>query len=352
MKYKQLGNSKLKVSEIALGSMTWGYQNSEAEAHEQLDYARAHGINFIDTAEVYTVPPQKETYTLTEQYIGHWLAQRGGREQLIIATKITGPGVSWVREGTGLTSDGIDAAIKGSLRRLKTDYIDLYQLHWPQRKTNYFGRRDFSTLFFCKDSSGGESHFLEILQTLKKHVDAGNIREVGLSNETPWGIMKYLQLHENDANLPRIQTVQNPYSLIQREFDSHTSEVCLRENVSLLAYSPSAGGILSGKYVDGTASADSRFNDWGGQRQPGLAMVARSDIIKQYVELAHRYQLDPVQMALAFVNNRLFVGSTIIGATTMAQLKTCVQSTNVQLCEALLNDIEQLHAKHPNPALF
>lgn len=351
MKYNILGNSDLKVSEICLGTMTWGQQNNEADAHAQLDYAVANGINFIDTAEMYAVPPSKTTFTLTEQYLGNWLTLRGNRQQLIIATKVAGPSnMSWIRGGEGLTPSNINRALHGSLKRLGTDYIDLYQLHWPQRPVNCFGRRDFTPEFVCE--AGGETHFLDILQTLKKQIDAGHIREVGLSNETPWGMMKYLQLHREDANLPRMQTVQNPYSLIQREFDNHSSEVCYRENLSMLPYSPLAGGILSGKYLDNTAAATARFNDWGAERQPGLAMTARSEVIQRYIDLANKHQLDPVHMALSFVTNRFFVGSNIIGATSLKQLENCLQSTETHLSDDVLASIEAIHADMPNPALY
>lgn len=351
MKYNTLGTSDLNVSEICLGTMTWGHQNNEADAHEQLDYAFANGVNFIDTAEMYAVPPQAETYTLTEQYIGNWLKARNNRDKVIIATKVAGSSsLQWIRGGEGLTPDSIDKALHASLKRLNTDYIDLYQLHWPQRAVNCFGRRDFLPAFATE--AGGEAHFLEILQTLKKHIDAGNIREVGLSNESPWGMMKYLQLHREDANLPRMQTVQNPYSLIQREFDNHSSEVCYRENITMLPYSPLAGGILSGKYLDGSADATSRFNDWAGERQPGLAMTARGKTVKRYVDLAREHDLDPTQMALSFVTNRFFVGANIIGATTMEQLKICIESADVVLSEDVLAGIESIHAADPNPALY
>lgn len=351
MKYNTLGTSDLTVSEICLGTMTWGQQNSEAEAHEQLDYAIDKGVNFIDTAEMYAVPPNRETHTLTEQYLGNWLKARGNREKLIIATKVAGPSnMEWIRGGKGLTVENINHAIDDSLRRLHTDYIDLYQLHWPQRHVNTFGKRDFSPEFAIRDN--GEAHMLEVLQVLKKHIDAGKIREVGLSNETPWGMMKYLQLHREDANLPRVQTTQNPYSLIQREFDNHSSEVCFRENIALLPYSPLAGGILSGKYANGTDTDNNRFNNWGNLRQAGLAMVARSDVIHRYVALAKAHELHPVHMALSFVTNRFFVGANIIGATTMAQLTECLDSVEVSLSKEVLDGIEAIHADTPNPALY
>lgn len=345
MKFNTLGTSDIKVSEICLGTMTWGYQNSESEAHEQLDYAVNYGVNFIDTAEMYAVPPEPKTHTLTEQYLGSWLKARQNRDHVIIATKIAGPGIQWIRGGEGLLD--IDTALEGSLKRLNTDYIDLYQLHWPQRAVNSFGRRDFQTTF-----AEGEDFILDSLERLQKHVDSGKIRAVGVSNETPWGLMKYLQYHLDDANLPRIQSVQNPYSLIQREFDNHTSEVCFRENIAMLPYSPLAGGILSGKYTDGSAGSTSRFNDWGGQRQPGLAMTARGEIIKRYVELAKANNITPTQMALSFVTNRFFTTSNIIGATTLTQLQECLSSTEVTLSDELLADIETIHASAPSPALY
>lgn len=344
MKFNTLGTSDIKVSEICLGTMTWGYQNNEAEAHEQLDYAVDYGVNFIDTAEMYAVPPCATTHTMTEQFIGRWLA-RQNRDKLVIATKVAGPGPDWIRGGEGLV--GIDEALTGSLKRLKTDYIDLYQLHWPQRRVNCFGRRDFQNEF-----AQGEDYILESLERLQKHVDSGKIRAIGVSNESPWGLMKYLQYHLSDANLPRIQSVQNPYSLIQREFDNHTSEVCFRENIAMLPYSPLAGGILSGKYSDGTASSTSRFNDWGGERQPGLALTARGEIVKSYVELARSNNMTPTQMALSFVTNRFFVSSSIIGATTMQQLKECLSSTEVTLSDEILEEIDKIHALQPSPALY
>ncbi len=351
MKYNQLGSSDLTVSEICLGTMTWGQQNSESDAHEQLDFALSRGVNFIDTAEMYAVPPTEETYTLTEQYLGSWLKARKNRDKVIIATKVAGPsGMPWIRGGEGLTVNSIDKAIAGSLKRLNTDYIDLYQLHWPQRRINAFGRRDFAPEFARPEN--GEDHMLEVLSALKKHVDAGRIREVGLSNETPWGMMKYLQLHQQDANLPRVQSTQNPYSLIQREFDNHSSEVCFRENISLLPYSPLAGGILSGKYAYGKDKQENRFNNWGSLRQSGLAVVARSQVIKDYSELAKSHGLNPVHMALAFVNSRFFVGSSIIGATSLTQLGECLDSVAVQLSDEVLQGIEAIHAKTPNPGLY
>lgn len=346
MQYKQLGNSDLRVSEICLGTMTWGYQNNEEDAHSQLHYATERGVNFIDTAEMYAVPPQAETCHLTEQYVGTWLKNQV-REQVIIATKMAGAGLSWLRKGEGLKPESVATAVDGSLKRLQTDYIDLYQLHWPQRKANIFGKRDFLPEF-----ATGDEHILDMLEALKKQIDAGKIREIGVSNETPWGLMKYLQYYREDANLPRIQSTQNPYSLIQREFDNHTSEVCFREKVSMLPYSPLAGGILSGKYLDGTDSPTSRFNEWGGARQSGLLAAMNSPAVKRYIALAKAHQLNPAQMALSFVTNRFFVTSNIIGATTLEQLKTCIDSTAVSLSEEVLSEIEKIHAEFPSPALI
>lgn len=345
MQYNTLGNSDIKVSEICLGTMTWGHQNTEAEAHEQLDYAVSQGVNFIDTAEMYAVPPHPDTCHLTEQYIGRWLSKQGNRADIVLATKVSGPGPEWIRGGEGLV--GLDAALEGSLKRLNTDYIDLYQLHWPQRRVNCFGRRDF-----LSEYAQGEEYILPLLERLQKHVDAGKIRAVGVSNETPWGMMKYLQYHQQDANLPRIQSTQNPYSLLQREFDNHSSEVCFRENIAMLPYSPLAGGILSGKYLDQTDEPTSRFNEWGADRQPGLLAAINSEAVKQYVQLAKTHNLHPAQMALSFVTNRFFVAANIIGATSMEQLTTCIASSQVKLSDEVLTAIETIHAKYPNPALF
>lgn len=346
MKYRKLGTSNIEVSEICLGTMTWGYQNTETEAHAQLDYAIEHGVNFIDTAEMYAVPPRAETCNLTEKYLGTWLKNQP-REKLIVATKMAGPGVSWIRNGEGLVPSAVATAVDGSLQRLQTDYIDLYQLHWPQRRANTFGRRDFLPEF-----AEGDDHILEMLQALQKQVDAGKIRQVGVSNETPWGLMKYLQKHREDANLPRIQSTQNPYSLIQREFDNHTSEVCFRENISMLPYSPLAGGILSGKYLDGSATPTSRFNDWGSERQSGLSAAMNCEAVKSYIELAKAHQLNPTQMALSFITNRFFVTANIIGATTLAQLEICIGSADITLSAEVVAEIEKIHAKSPSPALL
>lgn len=348
MQYKKLGNSPIKVSEICLGTMTWGHQNTEDEAHAQLDFALERGVNFIDTAEMYAVPPSQATCHLTEKYLGSWLKKQA-RDQLVIATKMAGAGkgLPWLRGGKGLQPEAVGDAVDASLKRLQTDYIDLYQLHWPQRLTNVFGKRDFLPQF-----AQGDEHILPMLEALKKQVDAGKIREIGVSNETPWGLMKYLQYAREDANLPKIIATQNPYSLIQREFDNHTSEVCYRENIAMLAYSPLAGGILSGKYSDGSALATSRFNDWGGDRQSGLLAALHSPAIEQYLELAKAQQLDPSQMALAFLLQRFFVTSVIIGATTLAQLKLNLDSNKISLSEEVLNSIETIHATYPSPALL
>ncbi|MPV85562.1 aldo/keto reductase [Ostreibacterium oceani] len=347
MRYHALGTSELQVSEICLGTMTWGHQNSENQAHEQLDYAIAHGVNFIDTAEMYAIPPKPETQGLTEKYLGSWLHKRGKRDDLVLATKMAGKNIPWIREGRGLTPADVTTAIDNSLKRLQTDYIDLYQLHWPQRLVNNFGERDFKS-----EHAQGDDYIFELLETLKKQIDSGKIREAGLSNETPWGMMKYMEHHRQDANLPRMQSVQNPYSLIQREFDSHSAEVCFRENIAMLPYSPIGGGVLSGKYLDQTAIASARFNDWGASRQSGLSNSARSDAVKRYVQLAKQHGISPTKMALAFVINRFYVTSTIIGATTMAQLAENIDSVNLSLSDAVLNEIEQIHSEHPSPALI
>ena len=255
MKYKQIGTSDLQVSEICLGTMTWGYQNTEQEAFEQLDYAFANGINFIDTAELYAVPPSRETYGITEQYIGNYFKKHPEkRKDIIVATKIVGPGINYVRNGEGFTPKGIVKALEDSLSRLQMEYVDLYQLHWTQRITPRFGVRDYHEAWFRKDDG-----LEEVLGVLGKLVKEGKIREIGLSNEHSWGVMHCLRLHDRDSQIPRVQSVQNVYNLITRSIDSSLSEVFVRENVSLLPYSPLAGGLLSGKYERGNFPKGASF---------------------------------------------------------------------------------------------
>ena len=344
MDTRRLGRTDLRVSLICLGTMTWGNQNTEAEAHRQMDYALDRGINFFDAAEMYPVPPQAETYTLTEQYIGNWLKARGARDKVILATKVAGPSrrLWWVRDGAPrLDRANITAAVEASLKRLQTDYIDLYQLHWPDRNTNTFGRLDYA-----HDPDETMTHPAETLAVLGDLVTQGKVRHVGLSNENPWGLMTFLHLAERDG-LPRMVSIQNAYNLLNRSFEVGLSECALREDCGLLAYSPMAGGFLSGKYLGGARPPGSRLAVFGVESRydnsRGNAAMAR------YVDIAQRHGLDPGQMALAFVNARPFVTSTIIGATSMEQLEADIASADVRLSDAVLAEIEAVHADTPNP---
>jgi len=346
VRYKSLGNSGINVSIICLGTMTYGEQNTEKEGHRQLDYAIAQGVNFIDSAELYAIPPKIETYGKTESIIGSWLSSRGRRNEIILASKIAGGGewVKHIRGGkTRFTEDYITQAVSASLKRLRTDYIDLYQLHWPERNTNYFGELGYK--------AGEEEAFLtpitETLCALKKQVDAGKIRYIGLSNETPWGIMQFLTLAK-EYSLPVIVSVQNPYNLLNRSYEIGNAEISHRENVSLLAYSPLGFGVLSGKYLNNKKPAGARITKW-----PNYARYSSEQGISattSYVDLAIRYGLDPAQMALAFVNEQAFVASNIIGATTMLQLESNIASVDIQLSEELKFDIEEIHKKYQNPS--
>ena len=346
MKYSVLGNTDLKVSRICLGTMTWGEQNTEAEAYAQLDYALNEGINFIDTAEMYSVPPKAETYGLTETYIGNWLKNRQDRDKIILATKVVGPSenFSYVRRGLCLNRQNIHQAVEGSLQRLQTDYIDLYQVHWPDRRTNFFGQ-----LGYIHDDSDNSTPIEETLGALGELVKAGKIRYVGVSNETPWGVMTYLKRAAHGKN-PRIVSIQNPYSLLNRTYEVGLAEISHREKVGLLAYSPLAFGVLSGKYLNGMRPAGARlsltsfkdFQRYTKDEQANMATAA-------YVQLAKEHGLDPAQMALAYVNSRSFLTSNIIGATTMAQLKTNIASIDLELEKEVVETIEAIHQQHPNP---
>lgn len=343
MKYRKLGNTTIDVSVICLGTMTYGEQNTEAQAHEQLDYAVSQGVNFIDTAELYAVPPKPETYGLTEQYIGSWLRQRGNRDQLIIASKVAGPGefVRHIRGGPQLNRQHMTEALNNSLKRLQTDYLDLYQIHWPSRPTNYFGQLGFE----CADLADG-TPIEETLEVLNDFVQAGKVRHIGISNETPWGAMKYLELAERHG-WPRIVSVQNPYSLLNRSYEVGLAEVSCRENAGLLAYSPLGFGVLSGKYLDNSAAPDARLNLYKNydrySNEQGIAAT------RAYVELARSQGLTPAALALAFVNSRPFLTSNIIGATTMTQLRENIASIDTDLTEEVLAGIEEIHQQYSNP---
>ncbi|WP_119393589.1 NADP(H)-dependent aldo-keto reductase [Salinibius halmophilus] len=341
MQFRKLGQTDLDVSLICLGTMTYGEQNTEAEAHEQLDYAVSQGINFIDTAEMYPVPPKPDTQGRTEAYIGSWLAQRSDRDKLVIASKVAGPRMEHIRGGSRLSRQHVIEACDASLKRLKTDYIDLYQIHWPERATNFFGRLDYQ-----HQAEHEHIALQETLEALNELVQAGKVRYIGNSNETPWGTMHALQLAERH-NLPRLQSIQNPYSLLNRSFEVGNAEVAHREQVGLLAYSPLAFGMLTGKYRNGAQPEKGRLTLYSRfQRYSGELGVKMTEA---YSQLAERHGLTPTQLALAFVNSRPFVTSNIIGATTMAQLQENIASVNVNLSAELLAEIDALHQSQPNP---
>ncbi|OZG70664.1 NADP(H)-dependent aldo-keto reductase [Hahella sp. CCB-MM4] len=343
MQYRKLGRTDVDVSAICLGTMTWGEQNTEAEAHEQLDYALDQGINFIDTAEMYPVPPRAETQGRTEQYIGTWLASRGNREKVVLASKVAGysDAMSHIRGGPRLNRQHIEKALDDSLSRLQTDYLDLYQLHWPDRPTNFFGQ-----LSYQHQERQDATPILETLEVLEDLVKAGKVRHVGLSNETPWGTMKFLH-HAEQSNLPRVVSIQNPYSLLNRSFEVGLAEVAHREQVGLLAYSPMAFGVLSGKYIGGERPANARITLYARfSRYTNAQGEAATEV---YQSIADKYNLSLAQMALAYVTSRSFVTSNIIGATSMAQLKENIDSINLELSPEMLEDIESVHQVYTYP---
>jgi len=350
MKYKKLGNTDIDVSVICLGTMTFGEQNSQEEGFDQMDYAVERGVNFFDTAELYAVMPRKETYGKTEEIVGNWFQERKNRDKIILASKIASKsdGLEWIREGSkslGFDKKNMNAAIDESLKRLKTDYIDLYQLHWPERKVPKFGILDFEYDASDNDWTTVE----EVLYNLGQLVKAGKIRYAGLSNETPWGVMKYLQLSK-EKNLPRMMSIQNVYSLVNRVFDIHNSEVSIRENCGLLAYSPLAGGRLSGKYIGDKNPKKARYTLW--PRRFSRHHTERGEnAIEKYVNLAHKHSIAPSTFANAFVNDRPFVTSNIIGATTMEQLKENIDSIDITLSNDILKEIEDIHLSDPNPCV-
>ena len=345
MKYTTLPNTDVKVSKICLGTMTWGKQNTEADGHEQMDYALDQGVNFWDTAELYAVPASKETYGKTEEIIGTWFKKNGNRDKVVLASKIAGAGLYTAHiRSNGFAKEAIIEAVEGSLKRLQTDYIDLYQLHWPERGVNCFGVRDYP---FATSREEAENHY-EILETLDQLVKSGKIRHVGLSNETPWGTMKYLQTAEEN-NFPRMSTIQNSYSLIHRGYEYGMSEVSRRENIGLLAYSTLAQGVLSGKYLDGKQPEGAR-----GTLFPQFIARYKGDgataAVREYLKIAEKHGMTLSELSLAFINQLPFVTSNIIGATKMDQLKENVGSINFDLSEEVLGEIEAVHAAIPNPA--
>jgi aryl-alcohol dehydrogenase-like predicted oxidoreductase len=346
MKYRKLGTTNIDVSIICLGSMNWGEQNTEKDAQEQLDYAISQDINFIDTAEMYPIPPHAQSQGRTETYIGNWLKKTGKRKDLIIASKIAGRSDNdYIRNGEPPCFDkkNIRIATEGSLKRLQTDYIDLYQLHWPDRNTNYFGKRGY-----VHDPNDKTVPIEETFETLLELIKEGKIRYIGVSNETAWGIMQYFRLHR-EKHLPRIQSIQNPYSLIMREYETALAEISIKEKLSLLVYSPLSFGVLTGKYLGGVRPKGSRF-DYEKVRNVARYNPAHiQDTVKLYVDLAKKHGLDPAQMALAFVNSREFVTSTIIGATSLEQLKANIGSVDIKLSDDVLEEIQKIHVQHPNP---
>lgn len=344
MEYRKLGKTGLDISLIGLGTMTWGKQNTQAEGFEQMDYALEQGINFFDTAEMYAIPPTAETYGTTETIIGHWFKARGHRQKVILASKMTGPGLPWIRDGSLITQETIRQAVEGSLSRLQTDYIDLYQLHWPNRGSYHFGKIwHFAPNFNPKSE---EDNFLEVLNTLQELIKEGKIRHIGLSNETAWGTSKWLQLAEKH-DLPRMASIQNEYSLLCRNFEPDLAEIALSEQCGLLAWSPLCRGILSGKYLHGARPEGARLSI---ETRPEHRVGEQTDLATQkYIDLAHHHDLDPCQMALAFVNSRPFVSSTLIGATTMEQLRSNIDSISIKLPDEVLKGIAAIRREHPMP---
>lgn len=342
MKYHRIPHSSLEVSKICLGTMTFGEQNNEADAHSQLDFAFERGVNFIDTAEMYPVPPNKQSQGLTESYIGNWLKKSGLRNKVVLATKVAGPrNLPYIRDNMALDHRNIHDAVDASLKRLQTDYIDLYQLHWPQRETNCFGQLNYE---YKEDNSGVT--LLDSLEALAELQRAGKIRYIGLSNETPWGVMSFLKLAEKH-NLPRVVSIQNPYNLLNRSFEVGLSEISHHEGVELLAYSPLAFGTLSGKYLNGAKPEGARCTLF--ERFSRYFNTQGVKATQAYVDVAHKHGLDPAQMALAFVNQRPFVASNIIGATNLDQLASNIASIDVALSEEVLTDLAAIGVEYSNP---
>ena len=344
MKYTTLPNTDIQVSKICLGTMTFGQQNTEAEGHAQMDYALEQGVNFFDTAEMYSVPARQETYGSTERILGTWFQKTGNRDKVVLATKIAGPNpnFTYMREKNDFSPASIQYALDKSLERLQTDYIDLYQLHWPERKTNFFGQRGFKV-----QDDAWEDNIHAVLETLNGFIQQGKIKHIGLSNETPWGIMRFLE-ESKYHNLPRIKTVQNPYSLLNRLYENGSAEIGIRENVGLLAYSPMAFGVLSGKFLTGEAHPNARINLFPQFSRYNSEQSAAAT--RLYNEIAQQNGLTLTQLALAFIEQQPFVTSTIIGATTMEQLKENIDTINVTLSEELLQAIDAIQAKIPDPA--
>ena len=343
MKYNVLPNTDIKVSKICLGTMTYGRQNSEDDGHQQLDYALEKGVNFIDTAEMYPVPAEATRYGNTERIIGSWIKKSGKRNDIVLATKIAGPGdyTKHIRT-TGFSESALNEAVENSLKRLQTDFIDLYQLHWPDRNTNKFGVRGFKPM----TNEKWEDNFKEVLHSLDKIMKSGKIRHIGLSNENPWGMMRFLEESKND--LPRMITIQNPYSLLNRQFEVGNAEVSIRENVGLLAYSPLGCGVLTGKYIQKKDKENSRLNLF--KRFVRYSSNQSTEATKMYLEIAQRNDISLTKMALAFINQQPFVTSNIIGATNLSQLQENIDSVELELSFDVLKEIDSVHETIPDPA--
>ncbi len=345
MKKTTLGNTDILVTKICLGTMTWGFQNTQEQAHEQLDYAVDKNVNFIDTAEIYAVPPSEQAYGRTESYIGSWFAKKKNRKDIVLASKIA-HGVPWIRNGQGFSSKTIKEALENSLKRLQTDYIDLYQLHWPARVVPKFGKLNFHE-DMVKEDEDVEDNILECLETLTEVKKEGKIRAIGLSNETPWGVMKFLSLAKKHNFIEPI-SIQNAYSLFRREYEVGLAEVSMRENVGLLAYSPLAGGILSGKYQGGKQPEGARYSTWGKERMGYYNNSRTNNYIDKIIEIAKEANMTVTQLALSFVNDRGFVTSNIIGATSLEQLKENISSADISLSKGVRDKLDVLFTEYPN----
>ena len=346
MIYSKLGHTDIEVSKICLGTMTFGEQNTESEAHEQLNFSLENGVNFIDTAEMYPVPPNAKTQGLTEKYIGSWLKKSNNRHNVIIASKVTGPApdFSYIRNSLKIDKKNIEQAITKNLQRLNTDYIDLYQIHWPQRQTNYFGQLNYK---YSKENINEITDNLnESYETLNDLMMSGKIRSIGLSNDTSWGAMKFLEISK-EKSFEKVVSIQNPYSLLNRSYEINMAEIAEMENIKLLAYSPLGFGMLTGKYINkkpknSRLSLFNRFDRYSNKNSKNATI--------EYVEIAKKYNISPTQLALAFVNQQPFVASNIIGATNLSQLEENISSINITLDEEILSEIESIHSNQPNPA--
>ena len=344
MNYRKLGNTDLKVSTICLGTMTWGEQNSQEEGFEQMNYALDEGVNFWDTAELYSVPPRKETFGHTEIIIGNWFKKTKNREKIILATKVGGPGRKYTRNGeNSFAGKNLEEALNGSLKRLKTDYIDLYQLHWPERNVNSFGRLGYNH----KKDEDEWNKIEDVLSDLQKYINEGKIKYVGLSNETPWGVSKFLQLSK-ELKLPRMMSIQNPYNLLNRSYEVGLAEVSIRDQIGCLAYSPLASGYLTGKYRNGNLPKGSRIERdgdfWTRYQKPNMEKA-----VEEYYKIAKKHNINFTQMSLKFCEIQPFMTSVIIGATKMEQLKENIESVNIKLSGELIKDLNDIQKIYPNP---